>query len=222
MENWPRLVQSVHSPGFMDWEYEKAKAIPWKLSSYVIYYVGKANLQWERNTAVDQRQADTKAFECLLLCSKDPATTNLLEAWLVCEILQYPYNQFIFCLSWMELGFSLPVRKDPQNILSYSTSVRERLPTSCLPVSGSASEGGNWTPFLRRSRYTSFTSLTSTPGKPCDQVWIQEMVPELKQHQKQNTVLKLVTKNERGQLCTLLRKRKLLLNVTDKMYIFRD
>lgn len=88
------------------------------------------------------------------------------------------------------------MKKDPSPSLSFSTQVKKGPPTSCLAVSVSASDEGNWTPFLRRSRYTSFTSLTSTPpGKPCDHVWIQETESFREQRAaKQNTILKVTTK----------------------------
>lgn len=181
---WPRLICSevgnqprlVPFPRFLSLESEKAKALTWKFKTYVIYYVGKASLQWE--TSVRHLSG------WFSVVSKIQLTPTFL--WLgysrrYCDGFRINSS---FCLDWMEEGLSLSKTEDSHNILSNSVWAQERHPTSCLAVSASASEGGNWTPFLRRSRYTSFTSLTSTPpGKPCDQVWIQEMVPELEQQQ---------------------------------------
>lgn len=174
---------------------------------------------WEK-IVCNEKQVMT--FECLVFCFKDPANTNFL--WLgysrrYCNSLLINPS---FCLSWIEAELSLSKRKESHNRLSYSVAVEEGPPTSCLAVSASASEGGNWTPFLRRSRYTSFTSLTSTPpGKPCDQVWIQEIIPELKQQQDQNTICKLETENERLTIL-YLPKRKLVLNAMDKKKKFSE
>ena len=114
------------------------------------------------------------------------------------------------------------MKKDPSPSLSFSAQVKKGPPTSCLAVSVSASDEGNWTPFLRRSRYTSFTSLTSTPpGKPCDHVWIQETESfREKGAAKQNNSESDDQKIRAWQLWSSLRKRKLLFNAIHKMHTF--
>ena len=168
-------------PGFLTWSLKMLKLSHESLEALLL-------TMWKKLVRKDREEWSWRSY-------RSGQVTNHLSAWfpVVQKIRLTPVFLWLsrsrkdcnillinssFCLCWIELGLSLSMRKDPCNTLTLHES-KKRHTTSRSAVSASASEAGKWTPFLSRSRYTSFTSLASTPpGKPWDQVW--------RQQQKQN------------------------------------